>query len=114
MGEQSIKGFELATEQLIANFSRELTSFEARVRDGTAPIKVVRQGAKSGGTGALDFSLLAFLLAILAFARLRGLAPFARKWGLTPFSYCDSRVARKVIFGQRSIVSSRFTRDGAR
>jgi hypothetical protein len=30
------------------------------------------------------------------------------------FRYCDSRVARKEILGQRSMVSSRFTRDGAR
>ena len=63
--EQSVKGFELATGQLIANFSRELTGFEARVRDGTAPIRVVRQGTK-GGTGALDLSLLALLLGCLA------------------------------------------------
>lgn len=58
---QSTRGFELATEQLIANFSRELTDFEQRVRDGTAPVKVVRQGSKSGGTGSLDPLLLAML-----------------------------------------------------
>jgi len=57
---QSTRGFELATGQLIANFSRELTDFEQRVRDGTASVKVVRQGAKSGG-GALDPLLLAML-----------------------------------------------------
>jgi len=97
--DQSVKGFELATGQLIANFSRELTGFEARVRDGTAPIKVVRQSAKSGG-GALDGLFLAGWLLVLATVLWR--------------RHCDSRVARKVIFGQRSIVSSRFTRDGAR
>jgi len=98
--DQSVKGFELATGELIGNFSRELTGFEERVRDGTAPIKVVRQGAKSGGSGGLDLSLLVFLMATLALAKIR--------------RYWDSRVARKVIFGQRSIVSSRFTREGAR
>ena len=40
---QSKRGFELATDQLIVNFSRELTDFETRAREGTAPIKVVRQ-----------------------------------------------------------------------
>jgi rhombotail lipoprotein len=63
---QSKRGFELATGQLIANFSRELTDFEQRVRDGTAPVKVVRQGAKSGGGGALDPLLLALLSGCLA------------------------------------------------
>jgi len=63
---QSTRGFELATGQLIANFSRELTDFEQRVRDGTAPVKVVRQGTKSGGTGAIDPLLLAALFALAA------------------------------------------------
>ncbi|HEU4780232.1 MAG TPA: rhombotarget lipoprotein [Steroidobacteraceae bacterium] len=62
---QSTTGFEQATGQLIANFSRELTDFEQRVRDGTAPVKVVRQGSKSGGTGALDLWLLVALMALL-------------------------------------------------
>jgi rhombotail lipoprotein len=63
---QSTRGFELATAQLITNFSRELADFEQRVRDGTAPVKVVRQGSKSGGSGALDPLLLAALLAMVA------------------------------------------------
>ncbi len=63
---QSSRGFELATEQLIVNFSRELTDVEQRVRDGTARVKVVRQSAKSGGTGALDPLLLAMLMAMAA------------------------------------------------
>jgi rhombotail lipoprotein len=62
---QSARGFELATEQLIVNFSRELTDFEQRVRDGTAPVKVVRQSTKSGGAGALDPLLLAVLASCL-------------------------------------------------
>src|SRR5688572_33142666 len=45
----------------------------------------------------------------------RGVTPFARKGGLPPFHYIwCSRVARKLIFGQRSMVSARFTREGAR
>lgn len=68
---QSTRGFELATGQLIDNFSRELTDFEQRVRDGTAPVKVVRQGAKSGGTGALDPLLLVMLMALGTWTRAR-------------------------------------------
>jgi rhombotail lipoprotein len=60
---QSRRGFELATEQLVANFSLELTAFEQRVRDGTAPVRVVRQGAGSGGSGAIDPLLLILLAA---------------------------------------------------
>jgi rhombotail lipoprotein len=63
---QSARGFALATEQLVVNFSRELTDFEQRVRDGTAPVKVVRQGAKSGGSGAMDPLLLVVLIALAA------------------------------------------------
>jgi len=71
---QSERGFELATGELIANFSRELTAFEQRVRDGTAPIKVVRQGEKRGGTGALDPLLLTLFgcLVLTATRELRG------------------------------------------
>ncbi|HEV7608610.1 MAG TPA: rhombotarget lipoprotein [Steroidobacteraceae bacterium] len=76
---QSVRGFELATEQLIANFSRELTDFEQRVRDGTASVKVVRQGAKNGGSGALDPLLLLLLGTLLAtgFRGSRGMRSWA-------------------------------------
>jgi rhombotail lipoprotein len=67
---QSTRGFEVATEQLIANFSRELTAFEQRVRDGTAPVTVVKRST-GGGKGGLDPLLLA-LLALLI-------------WGHSPF-----------------------------
>ena len=66
------RGFELATDQLIVNFSRELADFETRVREGTAPIKVVRQSAKSGGSGAIDPLLLAVLLVLTAIPAWRG------------------------------------------
>jgi rhombotail lipoprotein len=58
-GAQSNKGFEEATVQLVANFKRELADFEQRVRDGTAPVKVVRQASRGGG--AMDPWLLAML-----------------------------------------------------
>jgi rhombotail lipoprotein len=93
------RGFEEAGAALMVNFETELRGFEARVREGTAPIKVVRQ-AKNGGGGALDPLWLGLLAVLLIYAVSR--------------RYWDSRVARNVIFGQRSIVSSRFTRDGAR
>jgi|SRR5690349_6084266 len=92
------RGFEEASAALMVNFETELRGFEARVREGTAPIKVVRQSSKGGG--ALDPLLLVLLGALLLFVAWR--------------RYCDSRVARNVIFGQRSIVSSRLTREGAR
>jgi rhombotail lipoprotein len=66
---QSSKGFEQATEQLVVNFSRELTDFEQRVRDGTAPVKVVRQASRGGGS--LDLLALA-LLGVIAIRAWRG------------------------------------------
>src|SRR6185295_12261637 len=75
---QSARGFELATAQLVANFSRELTEFEQRVRDGTAPVKVVRQGAKNGGSGALDPLLLALLATAILVSRGRRSSASAR------------------------------------
>jgi len=57
------RGFEEASAALLVNFETELRGFEARVREGTAPIKVVRQSAKGGG--ALDPGLLLLLSACL-------------------------------------------------
>jgi rhombotail lipoprotein len=106
---QSARGFELATGQLITNFSRELTDFEQRVRDGTAPVKVVRQGTKSGGSGALDPLLLAVLLALAAMAMWtkvlrRGASLFARKRGMSPFT---PSTAIRGWRGRRSSASAR-------
>ena len=67
---QSSKGFEEATSQLVTNFRRELTDFEQRVRDGTAPVKVVRQASTRGG-GAVDPWLLA-ALGLIAIRASRG------------------------------------------
>jgi rhombotail lipoprotein len=99
-------GFDQATDALIQNFRTELTDFESRVRAGTADVKVVREAR--GGAGAMDPVLLALLLLCLGPVLVR-LPPSSRRK-----HYCDSRVARNEIFGQRSMVSSRFTRDGAR
>ncbi len=73
----------------------ELTRFEARVRDGTAPIKVVRQGAKSGGTGALDFAMLALLSGCLALSVfLRHRLGAALREGISPGKLLASRGKR--------------------
>jgi rhombotail lipoprotein len=95
---QRSKGFELATTQLLDNFQRELTAFETRVKDGSAPVRVSRR--PSGGGGSLDWLLL--------------VGTFLMLWKREIHRYWLSRVARKAIFGQRSMVSSRFTREGAR
>ncbi len=65
---QRSKGFELATASLVTNFKRELVDFEARVKEGTAPVKVVHRSSGGGGGGALDPALLATLLGCLAIA----------------------------------------------
>ncbi len=73
----------------------ELGRFEARVRDGTAPIKVVRQRAKSDGTGALDFAMRALLsgcLALSVFVRHRRGA--ALRGGVSPGKLRASRGKR--------------------
>jgi rhombotail lipoprotein len=80
---QSSRGFELATGQLIENFSRELTTFEQRVREGTAPVKVVRRNVTSGGSGALDPLLLVLLAA------------------------CAASIATRASRGTRSLASAR-------
>jgi rhombotail lipoprotein len=72
---QRSRGFELATASLVDNFKRELVDFEARVKAGTAPVKVSRRSSGGGGGGgAIDPTLLLFLLVF----SLRG----ARKWQL--------------------------------
>jgi rhombotail lipoprotein len=87
---QSSRGFEVATEQLIVSFSRELTDFEQRVRDGTAPVKVVRRAAKSGGSGALDPLLLALLGTFLICSK-KGRAS-------NPHLFASKRRPRRVPF----------------
>lgn len=124
---QRSKGFELATQSLVDNFRGELTAFEARVKDGSAPVRVVKSPAPGGGAGAFDALFLAGLLLLSAAAAMRRGKKWRPdlEWGQAPFSmtkmepvpivrHCDSRVALNLIFGQRSIVRSRFTRDGAR
>ena len=75
---QRARGFELATLSLVDNFQRELTDFEARVRAGTAPVKVAQRMAKSTGGGALDPLLLALLgVAVVLAFRKRAMSPIA-------------------------------------
>ena len=66
LAKQQRVGFDVATEQLIANFRTELVAFEGRVRAGTADIKVARQGRSGGGGGggAVDPAMLIFLAAL--------------------------------------------------
>jgi rhombotail lipoprotein len=70
---QRSKGFELATANLVDNFKRELTDFEGRVREGTAPVKVTRRSSGGGGGfgGSLDPTLLVFLSGLLAIGAYR-------------------------------------------
>jgi rhombotail lipoprotein len=79
---QSTKGFEEATLHLVTNFRRELADFEQRVRDGTAPVKVVREPSKGGG-GALD------------------------PWSLAMLSGCLVAIAIRASRGTRSLASAR-------
>jgi rhombotail lipoprotein len=72
---QRAKGFELATTSLVDNFKRELTDFEGRVREGTAPVRVTRRTFAGGsGGGALDPALLLFLIALLGTGACRARA----------------------------------------
>ena len=69
---QRSRGFELATANLVENFQRELTEFEGRVREGTAPVKVTHRATPAGGGGgALDPALLSFLVTLLGMSAFR-------------------------------------------
>ena len=67
--EANITGFSAATDQMIDHFDAALTKFEADVRSGTAPIRVVSKnagGSGGGGGGAIDAVCIAALLVALA------------------------------------------------
>ncbi|GMU67859.1 MAG: hypothetical protein AMXMBFR37_01920 [Steroidobacteraceae bacterium] len=63
---QRERGLELASEQLLGNLAAELDSFAARVKNGTAPIKVAQRdgGGGGGGGGAIDGLTAMWLLAL--------------------------------------------------
>ena len=67
--EADIAGFSAATNQMLDHFDSALTEFEADVRSGTAPVRVVSKnagGGSGGGGGALDAAFLGQLLLALA------------------------------------------------
>ena len=69
------RGLEAATGTLSANLERELESFRQRIREGTAPVRVVKRSGSAGGGGVIDVASLALLLlAMLGIRRARARA----------------------------------------
>jgi rhombotail lipoprotein len=67
--EADLLGFSAATDQMIGHFDAALLKFEADVRSGTAPVRVVSKnavGGSGGGGGAIDDAFIGLLLAALA------------------------------------------------
>jgi len=61
--EDSAKGFDAATSQMIEHFDSALTAFEADVREGKANVKVVsNNGRPTGGGGSIGWLMLLALL----------------------------------------------------
>jgi rhombotail lipoprotein len=78
--EADTTGFSAATDQMIDHFDAALVAFEAEVKSGKAPVRVVSKTAAggSGGGGAIDAGLIGLLLLSLA---LRGVSATADdKW----------------------------------
>jgi len=77
---ESGAGLDAASAQLVDNFDAALTRFEAEVREGRAPVRIVKaDGGGHGGGGALDgleVSALGLLLLAGALSR-RGPSPRA-------------------------------------
>ncbi len=65
--EANITGFNAATDQMIEHFDAALLKFEADVRSGTAPIRIVSKNAAGGhgGGGALGSGIIGLLLLVL-------------------------------------------------
>jgi rhombotail lipoprotein len=65
-------GFSAATDQMIEHFDDALTKFEADVKSGAAPVRVVSRNepGHAGGGGALDGWFLAVLLVLAGRAAL--------------------------------------------
>jgi rhombotail lipoprotein len=68
----SIKGFDLATQQMISNLDAELARFREKVKENPEQIKVVQStGYSGGGGGALDlWTLVAMVFAGVVVHRL--------------------------------------------
>jgi len=56
-------GLKIATDTLSTNLEKELELFTQRIREGTAPVRVVKRSAGSEGGGRID-AVLAVLLAL--------------------------------------------------
>jgi rhombotail lipoprotein len=71
-------GYDAATNEMIEHFDTALTKFEADVRSGKAPVRVVHKNdtvrSGGGGGGALNWPLILMLLAAVGFRRLERMA----------------------------------------
>lgn len=69
--EATRESYDAAAEQMIQHFDAALVTFEADVRSGKAPVRVVRNnesGHSSGGGGALGWPTLAALMMMVTLA----------------------------------------------
>lgn len=65
--EANVNAFSAATDQMIEHFDAALTKFEADVRSGTAPIRIVSKNERgTGGGGALGAGFIGLLLLAVA------------------------------------------------
>lgn len=68
--DDSVKGFELSTNEMIKNLDVQLAAFREKAKQRPEEIKVVRSSGYSGGGGAIEWVLI-LLLGALLFTRRR-------------------------------------------
>lgn len=68
--DDSVKGFELSTNEMIKNLDVQLAAFREKAKQRPEEIKVVRSSGYSGGGGAMEWVLI-LLLGALLFTRRR-------------------------------------------
>ncbi len=68
--DDSLKGFEQASEQLVVNLDKELNAFRERLKDAPEKYEVVRRAGYTGG-GSVDTLFLAILMLGLGCGLLR-------------------------------------------